>query len=380
MWIEILVFGWLALSLTNSAWWVSLIGFFRFGPLLPLGVFGTAITDRFSRRRLVIWLQLSNAVSIGTLAVLLTMGRLEYWHLAVVAALNGTGWALDWPTRRALIPDLVGRERVVDAMLLENFVQSLSRMSGPLGGGSLLAVIGTEATLILLATVGLVATTILCTLNTESRAPSAATGVADALARMREGMRYVVRTQNVLSVVLVTATLNLWAFPFMFLLPVFARDVLGQGPIGFGILGTCQGMGAMFGLVMVNRARKYLSLNWLFALGSLLATCCIGLFSLSATMALSMAAMVGVGFGQVFFSTMQTAVILQTVSDEMRGRVMSTIVLAIGGGPLGSLQAGLLAGLYGAPLAVTIMSALATTTVVIIARFVPGFVRKPPEG
>ena len=229
MWIEILVFGWLALSLTNSAWWVSLIGFFRFGPLLPLGVFGTAITDRFSRRRLVIWLQLSNAISVGTLAALLTLGLLEYWHLAVVAALNGSAWALDWPTRRALIPDLVGRERVVDAMLLENFVQSLSRMSGPLGGGSLLAVIGTQATLILLATVGLVATIILCTLNTESRAPSAATGVADALARMREGMHYVFRTQNVLSVVLVTATLNLWAFPFMFLLPVLPAMFWGRG-------------------------------------------------------------------------------------------------------------------------------------------------------
>ena len=380
LWIEILVFGWLALSMTDSAWWVSLIGFFRFGPLLPLGVFGTAITDRFSRRRLVVWLQLSNAIGIGSLSVLLAVGLLEYWHLAVVAALNGSGWALDWPTRRALIPDLVGRERVVDAMLLENFVQSLSRMSGPLGGGSLLAVIGTQATLMLLAVAGLVAAIILYTLKTESRAPSAATGVADALVRMREGIRYVFRTQNVLAVVLVTATLNLWAFPFNFLLPVFARDVLGQGPVGFGMLGTCQGMGAMLGLLMVNRVRRFLSLNWLFALGSLLVTCGIGLFSLSATMVLSMAAMFGAGFGQVFFSTMQSALILRTVSDEMRGRVMSTLVLAIGGGPLGSLQAGLLAGLFGAPLAVTIMSALATAAVITIARFVPGFVRKPRDG
>ena len=136
----------------------------------------------------------------------------------------------------------------------------------------------------------------------------------------------------------------------------------------------------MCGLLMVNRVRRILSLNWLFALGSLVATCCIGLFSLSVTMALSMAAMVGAGFGQVFFSTMQSATILRTVPDEMRGRVMSTIVLAIGGGPLGSLQAGLLAGLYGAPLAVTIMSAMATATIIAIARFVPGFVRKPRDG
>ena len=127
--MEILVFGWLALSLTDSAWWVSLIGFFRFGPLLPLGVFGTAITDHFARRHLVVWLQMSNALCIGTLAVLLTFGLLEYWHLAVVAALNGSGWALDWPTRRALIPDLVGRERVVDAMLLENFVHCKSHFA-----------------------------------------------------------------------------------------------------------------------------------------------------------------------------------------------------------------------------------------------------------
>ena len=189
-------------------------------------------------------------------------------------------------------------------------------------------------------------------------------------------MRYVLRTRNVLAVVLVTVTLNVWSFPFMFLLPVFARDVLGQGPIGFGMLGACQGMGAMFGLLIVNRVRRLLSLNWLFGLGSLMTTCCTLLFSFSSTMVLSMTVMVGVGFGQVFFSTMQSAVILRTVSDEMRGRVMSTLVLAIGGGPLGSLQAGLLAGLYGAPLAVTIMSALAMASVITILRVVPGFVRK----
>ena len=118
MWMEMLALGWLALELTNSPWWVQVIGFYRAIPLLIMGLFGAVITDRFKRRYIVWTLQLVNVLGTGLLALLLFLGRLELWHLSVVSLALGASWALDWPTRRSMVPDLVGKARTVDAMVL----------------------------------------------------------------------------------------------------------------------------------------------------------------------------------------------------------------------------------------------------------------------
>ena len=142
MWMEMMVLGWLALELTDSPWWVQVIGFYRSIPLLLIGLLGSAITDRFKRRHLVLTLQAANVVAALSLALLLWSGNLKFWHLSVVALAMGSTWALDWPTRRSMIPDLVGKVHTVDAMVLENFIQGFTRISGPLAAGYIMAVYG----------------------------------------------------------------------------------------------------------------------------------------------------------------------------------------------------------------------------------------------
>ena len=374
MWMEQLVLGWMALDLTDSAWWVALVGFFRSLPLLFVGLFGTAVTDRFKRRSLVAVLQLLNTTGIFLLVLLLWLGRLEYWHIVAVSFVNGAGWGLDWPTRRALIPDLVGMGRVVDAMVLENSIQSLTRVSGPLVAGLLLAMLGNLGSLLMLCIMGATALFILLGMKTDSQAPTAPRGFGPSLHRMREGLAYVQRQRRILGVLLITVAMNVWAFPFLTLLPVFARDVLHQGPFGLGLLGSANGMGSCLGLVVIHLGRKVWSNEMLFTGGSILS--CLGLvcFAASTSFYLSMVLLFIGGIGQAGFSIMQSGIILVEAIEEMRGRAMGTLVLAIGAGPFGRLQAGGMAQIWGAPLAVGTMAGLAGLATLAVGLLLAGFI------
>ncbi len=382
MWMEQLVLGWVALELTNSAWWVALIGFYRYCPLLLIGPFSAAITDRFKRRSLIVVLQLSNGMGIGLLAALMGLGVLEYWHIALVSLILGACWALDWPTRRALIPDLVGKERVVDAMVLENLFQGLTRFTGPLGAGTLLALVGMLGALVVLAVLGMASTLILLGMKTDARAPSAPRGMLDFWQSARAGLGYVRRQPRILGAVLTTVLMNVWVFPYMTLLPVFARDVLHQGPFGLGLLGAVHGIGTFVGLVVVNSARNFWSKEWLFAGGAVLTCLGIAGFASSTSFLFSLLLLMVAGLGHASFSSMQSSIILLEASDEMRGRAMGALVLAIGLGPLGRLQSGAMAAAWGAPLAVGSMAALAVLGILVVVFMVPDFIGglKPAEG
>jgi Na+/melibiose symporter-like transporter len=282
---------------------------------------------------------------------------------------------VDWPTRRAIVPDLVGKARVVEAMMLENIIQGLTRVIGPLGAGSLLALIGIQGGLVALTSMGLAGVALVLAIRTRSRAPVVPGGVRTSWAQIGEGLRYVRSQPRIFGVVLITAIMNAWTFPFMGLLPVFARDVLGQGPLGLGLLGAGSGAGALLGLIAVNLSRKCCSNEWLFGGGSALA--CVGVvgFACSSTFEMSLALMILSGVGQAGFSIMQSAITLVEASDEMRSRAMGAVVLAIGASPLGQLQSGAMANAWGAPLACASLAGLAMLATLGTLFLLPGFVR-----
>ncbi len=375
MWMEQLVLGWLVLEMTDSAWLVALIGFFRFIPLLLFGGVSAAITDRFKRRSVVLVIQVSNMLGLICIALLYVFDWLVYWHIAAISLGIGCGWAMDWTSRRALIPDLVGKDRVVDAMVVEGTLQSVTRVSGPLMAGYLMDFIGVKGALVVLALLSVLGVLILSRMKTQSRAPNRPQGVVDTWRKQVEGVSYVWRHPRILGVVIVTVVMNMWAFPFQNLLPVFARDVLQQGPVGFGWLAASNGIGSVLGLFIVNWARKTHSKEKVFCLGSLLT--CLGVvgFSLSTAFYLSLIMSALAGLAQVGFSIMQSSVILVESSDEMRGRAMGALVLAIGMGPLGRLQVGGMAEIWGAPWAVGSMAAFAFIVIAAVVILLTGFYR-----
>ena len=370
-----LIVGWLGLELTDSAWWVSVLGFYRSIPLFLIGPWGALVIDRFPRRLL-----LSVFQGLGSMAALLVLlaflsDSLNYVQLALFSFIQGVIWALDWPTRRAIIPDLVGRERVVDALVLENGIQNVTRILGPISGGIALELLGVGGGLALLSVLGFGSFVLLLGITSCSQAPTVEGSFRTVIDTTRQGWKFVRTNRKIWGVFLITIFMNVWAFPYMNLLPVFARDILGQGPIGLGWLGAAHGIGATAGLLIIHWGRKRLSNEWLFSGGSLLLSFGLILFSTSTSYHLSLLLLFISGLGQAGFSVMQSSIILVESTEDMRSRAMGSLVLAIGVGPLGRLQSGSMAEELTVSWAVGIMALAALIATLGTMGYLKGFIR-----
>ena len=370
--MEMIVLSWLVLELTDSAGLVGLVGFCRSIPSLLVGGFGGLLADRIGRRPLIIASQTLTFCMYAIVALLLAAGLLALWHLVVIALTLGCAWAMDWPTRRALIPDLVGRPRVIDALMLENLGMSVARALGPLLAGVVLDAFNVLGCFLTLSGLSAISLLLLRALTRQPIPHTSSPSSASPLAQISDSVRYVRQNQSILAVTLITMIMNMLAFPYMNFLPVFARDVLHQGPVGLGYLGAAVGIGNVVGLFLVIWARRYTSAGWIFIAGTLLHCLALLSFTTSSVFAVSWAFLLLVGIGHACFGIMQSSIVLLAAADERRGQAMGAIAVAIGAGPFGRLQTGVLADAFGAPLAVGGEVALAALLVTMVAVMLPG--------
>lgn len=374
--MEFIIMGWLVLELTDSPWQVAIIGFYRSVPFLFVGFFSGLIIDRFGRRTVILVAQTTNLVISALIMLLLLTDMLALWHLALGSILMGTAWSLDWPSRRSLVPDLVGKAKTVDALLLENLGQNFARIAGPFTAGVLIDAFGAVGAYIALTGLSGLTLFLLSGLSKPPKRSKANIERVSPLTNIIEGLQYVRHSPPILGALLITVAMNFLVFPYMTLMPVFARDVLHQGPTGLGILGSAAGIGSFLGIFIISRIRHTVSNGWIFAAGSCFQALAILTFSTSTNYTLSAALLLLSGIGQACFGIMQSSLILLSASDEMRSRAMGTLVLAIGTGPLGQLQIGALAETWGAPWAVRLQTSLAALVIIIMAFALPDLRRQ----
>ena len=132
---------WFVLEITESPFYVALVGFFGMAPLLLFGAFGGVLADRLNKLKLLLTTQVINLLASAGMIALLLSGRAEFWHAYVMVFITGLGWAFDMPARRAILPDLIGREGLTNAMALDSVGMHSSRMLGPTVAGALIAVV-----------------------------------------------------------------------------------------------------------------------------------------------------------------------------------------------------------------------------------------------
>jgi len=365
--INMIARGWLVWELTESAFNVGVVSFAFGVPMLLFSLIGGAIADRVRKRNLLQVAQGFQAVVTLAIAILVTTEAIEFWHLVVASACTGLFFSFDGPARQAMIPELVGRRSLLNAIALNSSGMNLMRVVGPTLGGILLVTIGMASVFYIVVGCYVAAVAALAMISPAKRveepgfAPLSAgasgqsrsgTFVQSIWADLVEGLGYI-RHNSLIKSLLVLAFVPLaFGLPYMVLLPVFADEVLDVGEFGYGMLMATTGVGALIaslGIASMGDYRRKGMLLLLLALGFSIAL--IG-FGLSHSYALSLAILVLVGACSTGYMTLNNTLLQSNVPPRMLGRVMSLYILTIALMPMGALPLGALGDIIGVGTAV----------------------------
>jgi MFS family permease len=367
-WMQQVALGWLVLDLTGSAFYLGLASFLRSIPMLFLSLPGGILADRVHRGRLLGIAQGFAAFFALVLAILIASGSIQIWHVLALSVLSGSAMALVFPVRQALVPAVVTRRALPNAIALNSAGNNVTRMLGPSVAGILISLVGV-AVCFFVQTIGLfLALWTSLTIRLPERAqPKAQTS---ALADLAEAYRYIRGDRAMFGLILAAAVPTVFGMPYISFMPAVARD-LGIGATGLGLLLTSVGVGSVLGstgfaIAGDFRRKGLVQLACVAAFGASLVA-----FSLTRWLpaSLMLLAMAGVS-SSVYMATNNT--LLQTRSpDALRGRIMSVYMLTWGLMPLGTLPLGVLAEGFGSAAAVCLGGALCFVFAIVVAYLQP---------
>ena len=349
-WMTRIATSWLIYRLTGSAWMLGVIGFLGQVPTFLMGPFAGVWVDRWSRHRTLVWTQVLSMAQSFALAALAFSGHIAVWHVAVLSVMQGIINAFDTPARQAFLIEMVeDRDILSNAIALNSTMVNIARLLGPSIGGLIIAGFG-EAwcfTIDGISYCAVIASLLLMKVAASSpRHPEE----ENLWRELKEGFGYVSSSVPIRAILLLLAIVSLVGMPYSVLLPIFARQVFHGGAHTLGLLMGATGVGALIAALTMAARRSILGLGKRIGLAATLFGGGILAFALSRNLALSVAMLLVTGFAMMQ-NMASSNTILQTISEpSMRGRVMSYYMMAyMGASPLGSLLAGSLAPVIGAP-------------------------------
>jgi len=362
---EYMTFAWMTWEVSRDPLSLGYLGLAQGVPLVLFQLFGGVLADRIDRLRMLIVTQILTAGTL-TIAFALTMsGVVRLEHLLVLAALTNTFRAFDEPSRMALVPQLVERDRLANAIALGSIPWQAGRMIGPSITGILIAAFGGAIGFGLAALASYTALALYSRLRLRGTA-SAGTGQR-VLAQFVEGLSFVGHN-FVFSCLIALALFNsLFAMSYLTLLPIFADAYFHAGSTGYGLLNAAHGTGALVGsLTVATIAHLVLRKGTALLVGA----ACVGglliVFSFSPGMGLALPVLVLLGFCNAFYLMQVSTFLQQKVPDHLRGRVMSLYSLCWNLLPLGGLLAGALAAAVDARFAVLFGGAMVAANALLL--------------
>ena len=352
--------NWLVLTLTNSAFYLGLDAFLGQLPVMLFTLIGGVVADRRDRRRILLTSQYVQMMSAFTLALLVylqvvrppggTAGHavsMTVWYVLALSFLNGCAQAFGGPAYQSLVPSLVEKKDLPNAIALNSIQFNLARIIWPLLAGVALATLGTVFCFAIncLSFVAVIVSLIVLTVPPRTPLPP-----QPMLQQLRGGLSYVRHEGPLLGLILVAFVTTFLGMPLITMLPVFVQKVFHLGVTEYSQMMAFQGAGAVFGALIVAWMGRLprmgsVALKVQVGLGAVIAA-----FALSRVPALSYALLFLAGIGQIVVFSLANSLVQLVVPNQMRGRVMSIYMVAFRSGmPLGSLTAGYLANFYSAP-------------------------------
>lgn len=352
-WLQITAIGWLVLELTDSALWLGVVSAATSVPVLVLALYAGVAADRFDKRRILIAAQCVAFAQALALAILVHTGHAAIgWVIALVMVL-GVSNAFEIPTRQSFFVELVGDRDLTNAIALNSSAFNATRMVGPAIAGALIGTVGIVACFYGNALSYLAALGGLLAIRRPS--PERVLTRMPVLENIREGFAWLWGNPGPRTIVLFVSSAAILVMPYSMLLPVFARDLLQVGPQGLGWLYSAAGGGALAGGLVLASFSDRVPRGRLLPYSATAFGLLIGAFALSTSFALSLALLAGAGFAMILSTATANSMLQSLVPNGLRGRVMSVyVVMFVGMTPIGSLQAGTVARIFGARAALVI--------------------------
>ena len=360
---------WLAFELTGSAMALGIVSAAVAIPMLALAPLGGVLADRVERKRLILSAQFVALLSEGTILLLLLNGRLEFWHLVVLAGVMGCTFPMVMPARQAIVAEIVGRKLLGKAVAIHMAGMNLTRVVGPAAAGMLIPLLGIEGVYAL--NMGLYVIAIFAVLPLSKRPVKTSGPTQSVLSNMRVGMHYMRDNPLVLQLLVFGLVPVFLAMPFQTLLVIFANDVWEVGAQGLGLLNASAGAGAVAGSVYVatrsnDAARLRLMIQSVVVFGLLLIA-----FAFCPWFVPALALILIANIFVSVFGTLNNASIQLLIPDSVRGRVSSFIMMSFSLSMLGVLPVSAAAEAFGAPIALGAAAALAVVVSLVFYAFSP---------
>ena len=367
------VTGWLVFEITDSAFMVGLSSALTMLPFFVLGLVSGAVADRVERRTLLI------AVTLGGVVVSLVIGTVlitdvaSLWHILVLITIGGCVTAFQMTTRQSLTYDIVGPRLALNGLSLNSVSMQVGSIVGSLLSGVIIEAYGAGGQFVLIGAMYFASVLFLVPVGARregpiAQRPSVARNLADYVGIMR--------TNRILVTLMALAALTeIFGFTHMSLLPVIAKDVLGLGPIGLGVMTAIRQIGGIAGLLALSsmgsfRRKGLLMFAIMVAFGASLMALMISTNLIHYVAMLTLATGCAMAVDTLYMTLMQ-----ENVPDEQRGRAMGAWTLSIGVAPVGHLGLGGLAGVVGAPLALFASGSVLAVGSMITAVALPGIRR-----
>src|SRR5271169_3898680 len=346
-WMQIVAQSWLVYRLSHSAFLLALDQFLGGIPIFLFSLIGGVVADRVERRKILLASQYVQMFSAGMLTILVATGVVHVWHILCLSFVSGFAQAFGAPAYSALIPTLVEKEDMPNAIALNSIQFNVAVMVGPALAGQALARLG-EKWCFGLNALSFLAPIVSLSLIRSRFQPLKAT--ESMFTSLKQGIQFVRKQHSMEALIILAFLMTGLSMPLRTYLPVFVKDIFHRGPDTYGNLLALMGLGSICGSLTIAGAGniKRKGRVALFALACLGAG--ISGFALSKSLPLSQVFLVLVGASMMaVFATVNSLVQLMT-TNEMRGRVMSVYNFAFRGGmPLGNLLSGWLVPLFTAP-------------------------------
>ena len=365
---------WLAYQLTNSPLQLSLVGVCWGVPIVIFSILSGVVIDRMQKRDMLRISQACMAAILLIVAILISTGRLQYWHLLMAAFCNGTAASIMFPASMSFLPEIISREKLYNGIALNNAAFNVTRIGGPALSGALIGIGG--AAIAYYCAVGLFLLAVLANSMLPATSKIIVRAERSVIKELKEGLRYMGANNIILMLMMMEIAVNILGMPVQNLMPVFA-GVFNLQALGYGLFMMMIGIGALIGSLAIATFGQYKGKGRVLIFFGIIYGIMLVLFANSANfgtafnlgtgaVVIASVLLVVVGSMNTCYIATSSLLVQMNVTDEVRGRVMGIYGMVIGLNSLGSLPAGAIAESMGAPFAVTILGGILGAIMIVM--------------